>query len=92
MSRRIGRFTKRGASKRPTAVGRLLGCYQADAERKRDIVRLAGERADTLRSIADALRRLSDDDLFLSILEKEGLDTVPLPLASRLTWWGRATS
>jgi ParB family chromosome partitioning protein len=87
-----GRGRKRGDRTGRTTVRELLKSYEADATRKRDIVRLARERAESLQTIADALRRLKDDDLFLSILEMEGLDTQPLSLASRLCWWGRARS
>jgi ParB family chromosome partitioning protein len=92
MTRGIDHAQKRSRDERRTAVGELLDCYLADAGRKRDIVNLARERAASLRSIANALRRLGDDDIFLSILEREGLDTVPLPLSSRLGLWGRSRS
>lgn len=75
-----------------TTAGELLKSYEADARRKRDIVGLAKDCSRRLEIISDALCRLRGDEVFMSIVELEGLDTIPLPLASRLAWRGAARS
>jgi ParB family transcriptional regulator, chromosome partitioning protein len=62
----------------------LIRTYQQDVERKRQMVRKAEATRDRLTFAVQALRSLLADDGFASLLRKEGLDTLPRNLATRL--------
>jgi ParB family chromosome partitioning protein len=62
----------------------LIRTYQQDVERKRQMVRKAEATRDRLTFAVQALRSLLADDGFSSLLRKEGLDTLPRNLATRL--------
>lgn len=68
----------------PVSADALVKAYQDDAARKRSLIRRAQATRDRLLFIIEALRRLSDDQTFLALLEDEDLATLPQNLAERL--------
>ena len=72
---------KTGLRLSPTA---LIRTYQQDVERKRQMVRKAEATRDRLTFAVQALRSLLADDGFASLLRREGLETLPRNLATRL--------
>lgn len=68
----------------PMSSEALVRAYQDDADRKRILIRRAETARGRLVFVAEALRRLIADDLFLRLLNEEGLNTLPEPLARRL--------
>lgn len=62
----------------------LVKAYQEDAERKRSLIQRAQAARDRLLFITEAIRRLSEDEEFIALLEEEDLDTLPQNLAARL--------
>ncbi|RWO32496.1 MAG: chromosome partitioning protein ParB [Mesorhizobium sp.] len=62
----------------------LVRAYQQDTDRKRLLIRRAQAASNRLISIAEALRRLLQDDEFRDLVTKEGLTTLPKNLAQRL--------
>lgn len=62
----------------------LVRAYQEDTERKRTLIRRAQAARNRLIFIAEAMRRLLEDDEFRALLSKEGLTTLPKNLAQRL--------
>jgi ParB family chromosome partitioning protein len=57
--------------------------YREATERKRLLIRNAGETHNRLMFIAHAMRELLRDDKFVSLLMTENLDTIPRKLAAR---------
>lgn len=73
-----------GRKRAPVSADALVKAYQEDAARKRSLIRRAQVTRDRLLFIVEALRRLSDDQTFLALLEAEDLATLPQNLAERL--------
>jgi len=73
-----------GRKRAPVSADALVKAYQEDAARKRSLIRRAQVTRDRLLFIVEALRRLSDDQTFLALLEDEDLATLPQNLAERL--------
>jgi len=71
--------------RRPLSVEALLRTYQDDVEKKQVLVRKAGATRDELMFVTEALRVLLADDSFLTLLQAEGLDSIPQNIATRLT-------
>ena len=71
-------------TKNPLSPAALLRAYRQDADRKRLLVRKAEATRDRLTFVTEALRKLLQDDHFITLLRAEGLDTMPHPLAGRL--------
>ena len=69
----------------PVSAEALVKAYQEDAARKRSLIRRAQATHDRLLFIVEALRRLSEDQTFLALLEDEDLATLPQNLAERLS-------
>ena len=74
-----------GRKRAPVCADALVKAYHEDAARKRSLIRRAQVTRDRLLFIVEALRRLSDDQTFLALLEAEDLATLPQNLAERLT-------
>ena len=72
--------------KRQTALTShaLVKTFQQDADRKRVLIRKATATRDKLIFAAHALRTLFHDKNFQSLLQSEGLDTLPKNLATRI--------
>ncbi|GEP59454.1 plasmid partitioning protein RepB C-terminal domain-containing protein [Reyranella soli] len=78
----FGATSKKGGPRLSATA--LIRTYQQDVERKRQMVRKAETTRDRLTFAVQALRSLLADDGFASLLRKEGLDTLPRNLATRL--------
>lgn len=76
--------------KREVSSDSLVRAYQADTERKRIMIRRSHATRDRLVFIVEALRRLIADDRLLSLLEEEGLATLPATVAARVGGLGIA--
>mgnify|MGYP003387884966 CR=1 FL=1 len=74
-----------GRKRAPVSADALVKAYQEDAARKRSLIRRAQATRDRLLFIIEALRRLSEDQFFLALLEDEDLATLPQNLAERLS-------
>lgn len=62
----------------------LVKTFQEDADRKRVLIRKATATKDRLIFAAQALRTLFHDEDFQSLLQSEGLETLPKALATRI--------
>jgi ParB family chromosome partitioning protein len=84
--RRRGRTLDLGGRRRnrPLSVEALLRAYQQDTEKKRLLVQKADSTRDKLIFVIEALRKLFNDDHFVTLLRAEGLDTLPKSLGERL--------
>lgn len=85
--RRRGKGLAGGDGRKRAAVSAdaLVKAYQEDAARKRSLIRRAQTTRDRLLLIVEALRRLSEDQIFVALLEDEDLATLPQNLAERLS-------
>jgi ParB family chromosome partitioning protein len=75
---------------RPLSVNSLLRTYRDDTDKKRMLVRKAEATRDRLVFVTEGLRKLFQDDNFVTLLRAEGLDTLPRNLSERLAAGGRA--
>ena len=84
--RRSGKTLDPGGRKRnrPLSVEALLRAYQQDTEKKRLLVQKAESTRDRLIFMTEALRKLFDDEHFVTLLRAEGLDSLPKSLGDRL--------
>ena len=84
--RRSGKTLDPGGRKRnrPLSVEALLRAYQQDTEKKRLLVQKAETTRDRLIFVTEALRKLFDDEHFVTLLRAEGLDSLPKSLGDRL--------
>lgn len=78
---KIDQNSKRAA---PLSSDALVRAYQEDADRKRVLIRRAEAAKERLVFVAEALRRLVNDQAFARMLDEEGLSDLPAPIASRL--------
>lgn len=69
---------------RQLSTAALVRAYQEDTDRKRLLIRRAQAARNRLLFIAEAMRRLLEDDAFRTLLAKEGLATLPKNLVRRL--------
>lgn len=72
----------RPASK-PTAAA-LVRSYQKEVGRQKLLVRKATLAQSRLLFIVNALKKLLEDEHFVTLLRAEAMGTLPLPLAERL--------
>ena len=77
-------------STEPLTGAKLIKAYEEDATRKKDLIRRADHTRSALLTIVEAMRRLLKDAAFVSLLEEEGLTTMPQPIAARLAPSGSA--
>lgn len=84
--RRSGKTLDAGGRKRnrPLSVEALLRAYQQDTEKKRLLVQKAENTRDRLIFVTEALRKVFDDEHFVTLLRAEGLDSLPKSLGDRL--------
>lgn len=83
---RAGKGLKSTQSKPKRAVSSdsLLRDYQAETERKRILIKRSNFTRDRLVFIVEALRHLIADDTLLSLLEDEGLSSLPSNISGRV--------
>ena len=82
---RRGKGLDKTGSRRPLSVERLLRTYRDDAEKKRAMVQKADVTKGRLVFIIEALRTLFNDENFLTLLQAEGLETLPGNIGVRLS-------
>jgi ParB family chromosome partitioning protein len=70
--------------RRPLSSEALVRAYEEDTARKRALIRRSEAAKARLTFITEALRTLIDDDDFYSLIEDEGLDSLPANLAERI--------
>jgi ParB family chromosome partitioning protein len=62
----------------------LIKSYQNEAQRQKLLVRKADVAQTRLTFVVNALRRLLEDEEFLTLLRAEAMHTLPRPLAEQL--------
>ena len=67
----------------------LVRAYRKEADRQKLLVKKAALTQSRLVFVVNALRRLLDDDHFVTLLRAESMHTLPRPLAERLGAAGR---
>jgi ParB family chromosome partitioning protein len=68
----------------------LIRAYREDVDRKRLLIRNAEATRNRLIFVTEAVRKLLDDENFVTLMRAEGLDTLPQNLATRIQVGGRA--
>ncbi|MGK8235797.1 plasmid partitioning protein RepB C-terminal domain-containing protein [Roseovarius sp. MS2] len=79
-----GQPTVDRATRRSLSVESLLRTYQHDVEKKQVLLRKATATRNELMFITEALRKLLNDENFVTLLRAEGLATIPKNLSDRL--------
>lgn len=74
---------KQGPKKKITATA-LVRAYRKETERQKLLVKKATLAQSRLLFVVNALRRLLEDDHFVTLLRAEQVSTMPRPLAERL--------
>lgn len=77
----VGRGNR--STSKPTAAA-LVRTYQKEVERQKLLVRKATLAQSRLLFIVNALRKLLEEEHFVTLLRAEAMSTLPLPLAERL--------
>ena len=62
----------------------MIRTYQNDVEKKQVLLRKATATRNELMFITEALRKLLNDENFVTLLRAEGLATIPKNLSDRL--------
>jgi ParB family chromosome partitioning protein len=62
----------------------LVRAYRKETDRQKLLVKKAGLAQSRLLFVVNGLRRLLDDDHFVTLLRAEAMHTLPKPLAERL--------
>jgi len=62
----------------------LIRAYREDVDRKRLLIRNAEATRNRLIFVTEAVRKLLDDENFVTLMRAEGLDTLPRNLATRI--------
>ena len=70
--------------RRSLSVESLIRTYQNDVEKKQVLLRKATATRNELMFITEALRKLLNDENFVTLLRAEGLATIPKNLSDRL--------
>ena len=70
--------------RRALSVESLIRTYQNDVEKKQVLLRKATATRNELMFITEALRKLLNDENFITLLRAEGLATIPKNLSDRL--------
>ena len=72
------------AKRRSLSVEGLIRTYQNDVEKKQVLLRKATATRNELMFVTEALRKLLNDENFVTLLRAEGLATIPRNLSDRL--------
>lgn len=75
--------SRRSSQKRVTS-GALIRAYQKETERQKTLIRKATLTQGRLLFVVNALRRLLNDEQFVTLLRAEAMNTLPGPLAERI--------
>jgi ParB family chromosome partitioning protein len=68
----------------PLSPNALVRAYREDVDRKRLLIRKAEATRGRLMFLTEALRKLFNEENFVTLLRAEGLDTLPRNLAARV--------
>jgi ParB family transcriptional regulator, chromosome partitioning protein len=68
----------------------LIRAYREDVDRKRLLIRKAEATRSRMIFATEAVRKLLDDENFVTLMRAEGLDTIPRNLATRVQAGGKA--
>mgnify|MGYP006419070951 CR=1 FL=1 len=79
-----GRASADRTKRRSLSVESLIRTYQHDVEKKQVLLRKATATRNELMFITEALRKLLDDENFVTLLRAEALATIPKNLSDRL--------
>ncbi len=79
-----GRPSADQKKRRSLSVESLIRTYQNDVEKKQVLLRKATATRNELMFITEALRKLLNDENFVTLLRAEGLATIPKNLSDRL--------
>lgn len=66
-------------------TAQLVKTYEDDVARKRELIARARQVQDRLLLFVEALRRLSQNEQFLALIEDENLETLPEGIANRIS-------
>ncbi|WAC49798.1 ParB N-terminal domain-containing protein [Asticcacaulis sp. SL142] len=77
--------TGREKSQRALSVQDVMKVFQRELDRKRLLTKKADLAATRLTFVTEALRELTQDENFCTLLRAEGLSTLPKPLASLMS-------
>jgi ParB family chromosome partitioning protein len=73
------------SKRRPMSVEAVMKKYREDTQKKRTLVRKADLTRGRLLFIVEALRKIFDDDHLKTLLQAEGLDSLPKNLNDRIS-------
>jgi len=73
-----------GRTRRPVTATVLIRAYQKETERQKALIRKATITQSRLVFVVNALRRLLNDEHFVTLLRAEAMHTLPGPLAERI--------
>ncbi|MBT8458663.1 MAG: ParB N-terminal domain-containing protein [Litoreibacter sp.] len=79
-----GRLSADKKKRRSLSVESLIRTYQNDVEKKQVLLRKATATRNELMFITEALRKLLNDENFVTLLRAEGFATIPKNLSDRL--------
>jgi ParB family transcriptional regulator, chromosome partitioning protein len=68
----------------------LIRAYREDVDRKRLLIRKAETTRNRLVFVTEAVRKLLNDENFVTLMRAEGFDTIPKNLAARIQVGGQA--
>ncbi|RYG98818.1 MAG: chromosome partitioning protein ParB, partial [Alphaproteobacteria bacterium] len=74
----------RNRSQKRVTSGALIRAYQKETERQKSLIRKATLTQGRLLFVVNALRRLLNDEQFVTLLRAEAMNTLPGPLAERI--------
>lgn len=77
------RSSARAANRKPTAAS-LVRAYQKEVDRQKALVKKASLTEGRLLFIVNALKKLLEEEHFVTLLRAESMATLPMPLAERL--------
>lgn len=74
----------RSLARAPVTAANLVRVYRKETERQKLLVKKASLAQSRLLFVVNALKRLLDDEHFVTLLRAEGVATLPRPLADRI--------
>lgn len=84
VSGKSGHSGSRGAARVRVSAEALVRAYRKETDRQKLLVKKASLTQSRLLFVVNALRRLLDDEHFVTLLRAEAMHTLPRPLAERL--------
>lgn len=83
-SGKAGHSGARGGARNRVSAESLVRAYRKETDRQKLLVKKASLAQSRLLFVVNALRRLLDDEHFVTLLRAEAMHTLPRPLAERL--------